>query len=355
MTTQGTVAFFSSATASVQRLLNWWTGQLRELVSMVWAGNDEPRIECRVVDHMILLRIFRRRRPMAEGTLDPQSGLIRPLDIATMVAREARRLPVEFFVAADLVLTQTIKVPRSAAPLFEQLISAEIDRWTPFSLQEVVVAWRPVRNIDAHQVEIELRVVPRSAIDGRISSLKKAGLNVTQIVLDGSPILKAALRNPAERKSLRRLLRTAAIAVLCASSVILVSADWMAALRDRDAWRGRVDAERRLLTQQRSIEEQISSLLAASGDGSNRLSLASGGLLGAISTKVPAADWLTDVSITGGTVTLRGYSVAVEELLKALEPLALDRAVNIQGELGSDPRLNRQRFTLSFKIGAGSK
>ena len=132
--------------------------------------------------------------------------------------------------------------------------------------------------------------------------------------------------------------------------VTFLAADWIKIGRERDYWQARIEELRREHGRQRELEQKIAAVLAAAKVADGDRIEARGAFLASLSAVLPDDDWLTELSIRRNAVALRGYSANAENLLKAIEPLARDRTVTLQGDVMFDSRLARQRFSIAFQL-----
>src|SRR6202041_3462094 len=107
--------------------------------------------------------------------------------------------------------------------------------------------------------------------------------------------------------------------------------DWSAAIHQRNQLQEIIDRERRALNQQRDVEARIANVVTSSSDGAEQSGEARDEFLASLSEALPASDWLTEIAVRGSEATLRGYTAELQGLVKALERLAKDRAVLLQG------------------------
>jgi general secretion pathway protein L len=262
-------------------------------------------------------------------------------------------VPVWLLPPPGAVLTRTVQVPRAAATHFDALLRAEADRWTSFPIDEIVCGWGLPRPVDDNRVEIELRFVARSTASSWAEALERHGLVPTWLVLGPDERFRVRWRTAAPL--CRRLLRgrNLLIGVTAAAALLAIGADWGAARREQGLWQERIGAQRTHLARQRELETRIGSLLAAVGAADSTRTQPRAPQLAALAAALPASDWVTELSFKDDALMLRGYAKNVELLLKALEPLARDGVVTVQGELALDARLERQRFTVSLRSREG--
>lgn len=335
----------AQARAFLGRFVLWWIQELLGLLPARWREFNQRRIELRMTDDVIAVRICRPHTTDLQGRLDPSTAAIDPPELAARLIRESRRLPVWLVPPASAVLRQRVEVPRSAVPYFERLLAVECDRWTPFSRDEIAIAWDVSTRAKSPKSNVDLYFVPRASIDRWMGAVARFRLAPSVLVLSAENRLHAPIAAGQGGLGDRRMSRLAT-AVLAGAALILVLADWIGAVHERNAWQARVHSERSLLLRQKQIEQQIEEFAA----GVQRTGQPRAVLLASIAKVLPQTDWLTEFSYREGLATLRGYSGNVEQLLKSFEPLASESVVTVQGDLAFEARLERHRFTIAFRV-----
>jgi general secretion pathway protein L len=350
MTIQSISAALAGAAAILDQLGRWWIAELSALLPARWLQRRGSRIEARANDGFMELRMIQSSGHALSARLDLRNGAIEPRNVAALLAKRGHALPVWLYPPEAAILTHVLQIPHSAANQFDKLLRLEIDRWTPFSIDQIIVAWRRVGNVADQRAEVKLRFVPRASIEFPVKALAEVGLAPSLVVLGQEAEFHAALEKPSSgdgrwrtRKMLRLVLPLAALAFLLI--------DWASINRERKSWQERIAAERRLLVQQSGLESKIAGIAPVMrGDTDTEAAPLRAAFLSVLSATLPGTDWLSELSVRERNVILRGYSANVEILLKALEPLAAAGAVSVQGELAFDARVERQRFAVTFRI-----
>ena len=342
----GLRAAVAAGVAALRRAARWWLGELTGLLPRTWRDREKPRIEARADEGGIKLCICGTGNRAEPGTLD--GSKIEPAALATTIEQSRGSLPVWFLPATGTVLSRRLQVPRSVVSRFDNLLATEAERWTLFAMEELYLAWRPAGEDKSGKATIELFFIPRIALEQPLRALRSHGLEPSLIVLNEKEQIGVSLDGTSIKLYRRMRQLSIAAAVLAAAAFVLV--DWLAATHQTDALRERIAFERRQFNRQRDVESKIASILATSADAAGQTATARNDFLVAVSGALPSTDWLTEVVIRGAEATLRGYTSQPEVLIKALEPLSKDRAVMLQGELSTDKRLNRSRFTVLLKL-----
>jgi hypothetical protein len=330
-----------SVLGSLRRAMSWWVGELAGLMPRKWRDRDKARIEARVDERGVELRIHGLPDLVEPGRLEA-SGIL-PEALAKAIAQARKSLPVWVLPLTGAVLSRSVQVPRSAFGRFEHLVATEAERWTSFPADEIYLGWR-LRDDSNGKVTIALSFVPRAAVDVTLRKLQANGLEPSLLVLNASEKISVPLLSAAATRGQRARRVSVAAAVLAGLTCLTI--DWLAAAHEREALRQQIAFERQQFSRQRDLESKIVNVLAASSDSAGQTAKSRNEFLVSVSGAMPPTDWLTEVAIRATQITLRGYTMQPEALIKALEPLSQDRTVMLQGELSIDKKLNRNRFTV---------
>lgn len=172
----------------------------------------------------------------------------------------ARSRPVVLTAPADLVLTQTVLVPRTALENLPQAVGFGLATWTPFTA-DMLVYHADVAELRGEQARIRVRMVPRTALEPLVNQARDAGLPVKAVAFGEDVVDDAEPGAPIpKRKSLGgRIDLILFVSALAIAIAILVTLHlrWAAELeRLQDGIRTEI-AQR---TKQAAIERQLSQL-----------------------------------------------------------------------------------------------
>jgi general secretion pathway protein L len=275
----------------------------------------------------------------------------------------AASVPRWLLLDASQVLRPVLSVPAGAEPRLREMMAHEIDRQTPFALEQVSYEPRVIaRDLATRQLRVELVVLPLARLQALLEQLGalSAGLaGVDVIAPDGSALgvnlLPAAqrVRRVDRARSLNLALGFAIVAVLFASLWITLGnrrqayADWTARVeaaqaeaREARKLRGALEASVRganFLAKQRASQPTVLELLA---DLSHRL---------------PDDTWLEKVAVNGGNIVLIGQSAHASALVGLLQDSKLIHKPTLTGSVQADPRTGKERFTLTAVVAGSEK
>jgi general secretion pathway protein L len=282
-------------------------------------------------------------------------------DLRARLDAGAAGVPRWLMLDASQVLRPVLAVPAGAEPRLREMMAHEIDRQTPFALDQVSYEPRVVaRDTATRQLRVELVVLPIARLQSLLEQLGPlaAGLaGIDVIAPDGGALgvnlLPAAAR--VQRSDRARLLHLAlGLGVL---ALLLVSLWLMLGNREsaHAAWQGRVDAAQLEAREARKLRGALeSSVRAANFLARQRAAQPTVlELLADLTRRLPDDTWLEKVAINGGQVVLIGQSAHASALVGMLQDSRLIHKPTLTGSVQADPRTGKERFTLTAVV-AGS-
>jgi hypothetical protein len=329
-----------------RRAANWWLGELAGLLPRKWRDRQKARIQASMDQGGVELRICGAQHSFAHGRLEASGSGSDPL--AKAITQVRGGLPVWVFPPPGTVLSRLVQVPRSVFGQFDGLVATESERWTSFPSEEIYLGWRLRDNDAKGKATVALYFIPRAIVEPALQMLRSQGLEPSRLVLDASERISVPLLAGGLTRQQRS--QQVAFAAVALAAVTFLMIDWFVAAHKLDGLRRQITFERQQFSRQRDIEAKIANVLAVSSDGAGLTARSRNDFLAAVSQALPTTDWLTEAAIRGAAVTLRGYTVQPEALIKALEPLSKDQTVMLQGELSIDKRFNRNRFTVVLQL-----
>jgi general secretion pathway protein L len=247
-----------------------------------------------------------------------------PLDPTALqaVAWAGRGGAVHLRLAAPLLLEKQLTLPLAAARELDHVLSYEMDRETPFSVDDVWWSFAVEHRDRQHgKVVVRLSLVPKAAIDGLLGVLRQAGLGPALLDIDLEdgehrqiPV-DAPRRHDGRARSRAVPLAAAACAVLAAIAIVLPFARqyWaLAAIRSEMAGlKPTVDEAEKL---RRQIDQSAGSDVLTAERSRLGDPLA---VLAAATSLLPDDTHLSDFTMEQRKVLLNGQSVGAAKLIGA--------------------------------------
>jgi general secretion pathway protein L len=255
-------------------------------------------------------------------------------------------------------LRRQLVLPAAAADRLRDVVGFEVDRQTPFAQDAVVYDARLLRRRDRDgQLEVELVVVPRSALDPQLAPLgplaaQLAGIDVAD---DTGQPLGINLLPPADRRQRRdpwQLWNWALAALAVVASGLML---WQVLLNRRAA----ADTFEQQIAAQadagRRAGEQRQRLLAliegqAFLDRTRAARPTSVEVIDELTRRLPDNTYLEKLSIEDQRLLLIGLSSEAPALIGRLNGASQWRSPALAGALQPDPASGRNRFTLTAEL-----
>lgn len=292
--------------------------------------------------------------------IDPDTPQGARATVAKLVAR-VRRRTAETVLALpeDRVLRRAIELPLAARENLREVISFEMDRYTPFAASDVLFDLKPLStDPEAQTLSVDLAVVPRDVAAQFEASAEAWGLKPDMVCFADDrdadrPGAGFVFRRPelprgglATRLAVvlwvcAGLLAAALIAVPLQRQQALL-AEYEAQLETRRTEAAAVDLLRRQLAETASVSD----LLAGRKTGRPTAV----GLLHEITRLLPDDTWLLQIRAFDDRLTMAGYSGAASALIPVLEASDLFAEVRFEAPVTLDGRIGLERFNLSASI-----
>ena len=259
--------------------------------------------------------------------------------------------PVILDLPADTVLVQHLALPLAAARDLHQVMDYELDRFTPFTADQVHYVVRRDR-VSGEQLWVTLALVRREWLQACLDTCSAQGLTLAGIaVLDadgettGLDLLPSA-HQPATHARGRRLAM--GMGVLCLLLAAAIPAAW---LHNRSLALAAMQAEVNSLRQQAS---EVATLRTALDDAQGaaqfllkrRMGQPSRALLlSELTACLPSDTWLQRLDINAdGQVDLAGFSARASALIGQIKGCSHLTQAQYQGVIQPDEATGRDRF-----------
>jgi len=264
--------------------------------------------------------------------------------------------PAVLLLDASQVLAQRIDLPLAATGNLLQVLAYEIDRYTPYTAEQVHFVARVVHR-RAPLAQVELVAIARSALDDMLAACGEQGVQLTGI---------DALGPHGERLSID-LLPTGSAGALarrgrlnrwlwlgCCSCTVLLAAAWL------DRRQGEVEAMQREVAVQRQATQQVQQLRqtldSTLGASTYLTSLKAQrptltALLADLTACLGSDTWVEQLEVRDGThVTFTGQSAHASALLAQVKACTTLEHAQFQGVIQADKATGRERFSITAQL-----
>lgn len=345
--------------ARLRGFLSWWGAALaawlprrvRELFGLasrrLLLSPHDTDIALQLQDANGVRELARLPRPAQGADGDP---------LAAVLAPRSAELSRWLVLPARMGLRRRMTLPEAAADRLHDVLGFEIDRQTPFAAADVRYDHRVLGRRGDGQIDVELVVVPRAAIDTQLAALGPLAPTLAGIDLDGeNGPLGVNLIDDARRR--RREDPQRRVQWLLVAIALMLTAFGLWQMRENrsaaaDALEARVASEAtraRAATVQRQQLTDLREGMAflAVQRAARPMTVA---VLDELARRLPDSTSLEKAAIEGDRVLLIGLSTEASALVGQLSGSPLWRAPALAGALQNDPRTRADRFTLTAEL-----
>ncbi|MGO4127982.1 PilN domain-containing protein [Inquilinus sp. YAF38] len=327
------------------RILAWWLGELVGFLPQRLTGTIGPR-------HRLPIA-----RPTGHGWVVEVGAKVRSL--ADWAARN-RWSPVVLRLSPEAGLSRELALPAAALSSLPDLLRREMDRLMPWRGDEVWLSAQMLRRTEGgRKIEVELTVVPDTAVEPARRALAGLDVPIAAIELDG-PGGKRILLPPGEDRAAagRRRLRRAALAVAALFALAAVGAGgwigWQSWQRGQEiaALQMRIAAARPAAEEVGRLRQEIPELSDSQRflDEKRRSVPVASIVLESVSRLLPDDVWLTDLSIADTALRAGGSATDASALIGVLEGSGRFADTRFLAPSTRDRETGRDRFSVGARI-----
>jgi len=335
----------------------WWTGELIAMLPEHMRAailRQDQRIQIEIDGQDFVVSADNGTDSALLGKIVRSAGHTRDFKLPSAVSEKRLVLPAGQF------LTKQLTLPLATEENLREALSFELDRQTPFSVEQVYYDCHVrARDNEKQTLTVELVVTRRDYLDELIDSLADNGLLPDRISApaDAAGALLPVNLLPAGRRSKnrpglgrrRKLLLVTANLVLAAAVLASPVIQKQQVIRTLEPQLQQAVEAARTGTK---LRQQLAQLSAASEYLQNRKQ--SGLLvmraLDEITRLLPDNTWASRLDIDAGEIQLQGQSSASAALIQRLEASPLLQNVRFRSPLTSIGNSEEDRFHLSADL-----
>jgi len=278
---------------------------------------------------------------------------------ASVPARDAA-LPRFALLPASSVLRKVLRLPAAAEARLRDVLGFEIDRQTPFSADQVHFDARLLPRRADGQLEAELVVSPRHAVEALLAPAWQGQLDGVDVADAAGLPLGVNLLPPASRRPRQDPMRGLNRLLLLGALVLLVLAGWQLLDNRRQAaaqLSAQVEAAatraRAVAAQRQQLQDLVDGHAFFADQRQQHPTLTQ--LTNELSTRLGDDTALEKLSIEDGRMQLIGLSGSASSLVSRLEGSALWKTPSLSSVLQAVAGSDRERFALSAELLAPAK
>src|SRR6266436_2273062 len=349
-----------------RRALRWWLDELRHLilsrVRQVLSA-DPMTVQILVHDNGTDVQQVRIKglsnveRQHLEGPRDPRSAL-------TWVAKRRRRLGplmrVDVALPAGRCLIRHRKVPVAAVERIGDVLGLEIERATPFRLEDVRHAWRLIGPalLDDASLQVVHVIAKRRLIDPLLAEARSMGVPISAVDVVGAEgdrmgfnLLSRGEAAPSLARRLSWAITTAAalLVLVCAATVLVAMQRQDQALAQLEvqtnAARKEAQAVRKRVQDADTLSERIGAVRLRRAEGIRAVALWE-----EVTRLLPDTAWLTNVRVENDLLWIDGYARSASELVGIIARSPMFSGVALSAPVVRDEARASERFQIRMKI-----
>lgn len=341
------------------KLWNWWLAELLDLIPERWQRHLHRRGNLLLIEVTEQSLCFRygssgTAEIIARIPLNEDGGLSEvssePLD-----AWANRADQIILLVPEQRVLRKIIALPVATEARLENVLRFEMDRYTPFTSEQVFFAYRVVaREREQHRIQVELLVVQRDYINPLLASLAEANVQPGIVTLrealggwSGATLnlLPASSRAGQGKRGRNRRLQVAMAVLLLA---VLLGSPFYQRQQTLTRLQSELQQLKARTAESRGVGIELERLetsrafLLEQQRQTSRLLL----LLDELTTVLPDHTWLMRFEDNGNSFRLDGESAEASALIGLLEQSSALENVRFGSPVTSNPSTAKERFSL---------
>ena len=314
--------------------LEWWGGQLRELMPTRWLSQPGAA-DALIADVSVpgVLAMRRRRRGVEQRLAEVHGDDAGAPGLRAAVGGRPRGEPVLLRVPPSCVLERAVSLPLAAERDLGRVLGYEMERLTPFTAAELV--WDHailLRDRARGRINLRLTMVPRAAVAQAVAMLRSLGVAPAALeaaMPDGLRLLKLMQEGRAARPWLSTGSLALAVGVL--ALIVLASPFLRQALRLSEL-HGQLETMAPRIAQVDVLRRRIAGTTAG-GDAVAAETRRVGDTLealAALTEVLPDDSYLTEFTMRERKITMAGLGASAPKLISGLS---------------ADPRVKNPAFT----------
>lgn len=291
-------------------------------------------------DRQEVVRAVRQRHPGLRGLLRRKSRL-------------CLRLP------SSAALRVRMDLPAAARDNLTEVVTFEMDRYTPFRADQVYFACSAAGDgLNGQPVPVDVTMVPRPTVEAALQAAAQLGVQPDQVDVagpypSGRPSGSLRIEDTGPELPTGRHAGVSVLAVLAAGLAIaaiaipIVSMQHKAAeLRDSFAVvRRRAEAIAALKKETLALRTEQDFLLRR-----KQQTVTVSHLLADVTQILPDDTWLTDFTVAGDKLQLGGYALSASSLVSLLEHSRGFQHTSFLSPVIQDPLVGKERFSISTQV-----
>ena len=270
-------------------------------------------------------------------------------------------------LSADQALSQALTLPIAAADNIQQVMTYELDKYTPFKPEQVYFSAQIVeKNPVAGQVTVNLVVTPKDKLDGISEQLNTMGISpdladCQQAANDLRQgygfynLLPASARNKPQRMPV--VVNTVVVLAVLLLTLATAAVPVWQNNQTVDALRQRLHTLEKETRKVEGLQLEIDSLIEDTVNLIDKKNVAPSMIevLNSLSAVIKEDTWLTSFRYRKGEVQIQGKSPAAAALIAILEASPVFSRVHFVSPVMQDKASGKERFKIAAELSVGAR
>jgi len=351
----------------VPNFLAWWRGELAGLIpARIRERMVSPRPSIWLVldDDEKQISLWRggdKPEQLDVLMLSDELQSLRQRWMAALARFEDGPPEIRLCLPSERVLACPIEQPLAVEANLGSALGYQLDQFTPFRASDVLFDYQTLeRNTQAGRLKLDVRLVPKSAVNPLLDRLKAIGISPHAVdSLTGSaeaPRTEGFNLIPGTQRP-RYVFRRARLNWILAGVALLVLGLVMAQslyLRTNtaEALRSEVDELRLQADQVMNLQRQLEDSLQAANFLAERRRLQPVVIqvLDEVSRVLPQDMWINQLQVRGNQLTMLGLADGSSRLIEIINDSPLLDDAAFRGSINVDPATGKERFNAQASI-----
>lgn len=278
-------------------------------------------------------------------------------ELSRVIEKHALCKDVSIALPVESLLRPRLAMPRARRAALTRALGFEVERLSPINPSELYYDFVEIgRGSDNRTAELELRILRRALVDDCVALCHAAGLEVAELRFENDAHIADWQSFPIDRFAfLRALARRFGVMILGSLAVFLVIALLVSAYARTVSGtsvlvEAVVDAgmqAARVERLQQTIARTSSDLALVTRQKQSPLLVS---VLAELTQVLPDGTWITDLTVDGSKIRIRGASAAASDLIGLIDRAPQFSNAQFAAPVVRDPVANVDRFDISFYV-----
>ena len=350
----------------IYRFFDWWLASLLALIPerirlKIFQYPDRLLVEFE--DGQITISYYNgnSRELIDRKTIKREDELEKAGIIQWLARIKSNYVECIVLVSRKYVLTKSLTLPLSSEKDLREIIGFEMDRQTPFTVDQVYYDTRITsREPEQDKLSLELFVATRNFIDSLLAEIRSWSLPATVISFSEGGEPAAINLLPAEARAVTRGSPDALTLAACAITFILfLTALYLPVLRQdklKSALENRVEESRNIARQVQPLIEEKKEILERTDflAKQRRQKIPVVKVLAELTNILPDNTYLERLTIRGNEIQINGESDSATTIIQLLEKSDYFKDAQPRSPVTKNAATNKERFFISATLVAAS-